>query len=305
MTDNVGGVIGRQVLSAYGRKLSTGGYTGPIGLAGQCLDITGLYHMGAREMNPSIGIFVTADPSGAPDPAKPQTLSRYAYANNTPTNLVDPTGYQSEEPVPVLAPVLVPASSAKGSAAPSEAAFNTLSDHHAKRGTIRVDGFSSAQAADVDAHNFYLPLTIQAKNEAHWFVVKTGAKTYGSTFATLASLSGTSSPRDTDTRFSLNVVDKTYGLQNIYFNSHTHPFAELIPSRPDVQNMIDTVDAAMKFAKQRGAAYSRNQMRGSISNKNGEYLPFSYSQAKSFIGKRGAVQEMEIREMPGVEIDTQ
>jgi RHS repeat-associated protein len=98
MTNNVGGVIGRQVLSPFGRKLSTGGYTGPIGLAGQRLDITGLYHMGAREMNPSLGIFVTADPSGAPDPEKPQTLSRYAYANNTPTNLVDPTGYQAKPP---------------------------------------------------------------------------------------------------------------------------------------------------------------------------------------------------------------
>ncbi|MGH8108575.1 MAG: RHS repeat-associated core domain-containing protein, partial [Arenimonas sp.] len=98
MTDTNGAVIGRQVLSPYGRKLATGGYTGPIGLAGQRLDITGLYHMGAREMNPSLGIFVTADPSGAPDPEKPQTLSRYAYANNSPTNLVDPTGYVAESP---------------------------------------------------------------------------------------------------------------------------------------------------------------------------------------------------------------
>ena len=96
MTDVNGGVIGRQVLSPFGRKLSTGGYTGPIGLAGQRLDITGLYHMGAREMNSSLGIFVTADPSGAPDPERPQTLSRYAYANNAPTNLVDPTGYVAE-----------------------------------------------------------------------------------------------------------------------------------------------------------------------------------------------------------------
>ncbi len=96
MTDTFGGVIGRQVLSPYGRKLSTGGYTGPIGLAGQRLDITGLYHMGAREMNPSLAIFVTPDPSSAPDPEKPQTLSRYAYANNSPTNLVDPTGYAAE-----------------------------------------------------------------------------------------------------------------------------------------------------------------------------------------------------------------
>lgn len=102
MTDINGGVIGRQVLSPFGRKLSTGGYNGPIGLAGQRLDITGLYHMGAREMNPSLGIFVTADPSGAPDPERPQTLSRYAYANNTPTNLVDPTGYVAEEPSVVI-----------------------------------------------------------------------------------------------------------------------------------------------------------------------------------------------------------
>jgi|GEM_PF-3023518 len=102
MTNISGGVIGRQVLSPFGRKLSTGGYTGPIGLAGQRLDITGLYHMGAREMNPSLGIFVTADPSGAPNPEKPQTLSRYAYANNSPTNLVDPTGYVAEEPSVVI-----------------------------------------------------------------------------------------------------------------------------------------------------------------------------------------------------------
>lgn len=96
LTDTNGNLLSRQVLSPYGRRLS--GLNDPIGLAGQRLDATGLYHMGAREMSGVLGLFVTPDPSGAPDPTRPQTLNRFAYANNNPTNLIDPTGFSAQEP---------------------------------------------------------------------------------------------------------------------------------------------------------------------------------------------------------------
>ncbi|WP_162140733.1 FG-GAP-like repeat-containing protein [Arenimonas oryziterrae] len=98
LSNFAGQLLGRQVLSPYGRRLASDHPSDPIGLAGQRLDATGLYHMGAREMNPSLGIFVTPDPSSAPDPERPQTLNRYAYANNSPTNLVDPSGFEAENP---------------------------------------------------------------------------------------------------------------------------------------------------------------------------------------------------------------
>lgn len=96
LSNTAGTVFGRQVLSPFGRRLAGG--TDPIGLAGQRLDATGLYHMGAREMSPLFGLFVTPDPSAAPNAERPQTLNRYAYADNSPTNLVDPTGFKAEAP---------------------------------------------------------------------------------------------------------------------------------------------------------------------------------------------------------------
>jgi RHS repeat-associated protein len=97
LTNGSGAVIGRQVLSPFGRSLSNTDTTNRIGLAGVKLDTTGLYTMGAREMHPALGIFVTPDPSEAPDATKPQTLNRYAYANNSPTNLVDLTGFAATD----------------------------------------------------------------------------------------------------------------------------------------------------------------------------------------------------------------
>jgi RHS repeat-associated protein len=96
LTDGTGNVLSRQVLSPFGRRLEAS--TDPIALGGVRLDTTGLYTMGAREMHPNLGVFITPDPSGAPDAEKPQTLNRYAYANNSPTNLVDLTGFDAQSP---------------------------------------------------------------------------------------------------------------------------------------------------------------------------------------------------------------
>jgi RHS repeat-associated protein len=67
--------------------------TDPFGLGGSRVDPSGLYHMGARYMDPIVAQFAQPDPSGEPDPQKPQSLNRYSYAGNNPVRLIDPSGY--------------------------------------------------------------------------------------------------------------------------------------------------------------------------------------------------------------------
>jgi len=55
-------------------------------------DATGLYFYGARYYDPSIGRFITADPT-VQHPGDPQDLNRYSYCRNNPVNLIDPLGY--------------------------------------------------------------------------------------------------------------------------------------------------------------------------------------------------------------------
>lgn len=110
VTDGAGNVVERKVYAPYGNVLWREGSLGdnPFGLAGQRLEASGLYHMNARKMAPALGVFTSPDPSDAPDPERPQTLNRFAYANNSPTNLVDPTGYAAEEPAAGAAQASVP-----------------------------------------------------------------------------------------------------------------------------------------------------------------------------------------------------
>jgi RHS repeat-associated protein len=109
MTDDAGTVVSRKVFSPFGKLLlQSGGLNDdPFGFAAQRMEFSGssLYHMGARRMSPGAGIFVMPDPSAAPDASRPQTLNRFSYANNSPTNLIDPTGYEAEEPKESATPV--------------------------------------------------------------------------------------------------------------------------------------------------------------------------------------------------------
>lgn len=50
-----------------------------------------LYHFGARAYDPVLGRFLQPD-AVVPDPFSTQSLNRYAYARNAPTNRVDPSG---------------------------------------------------------------------------------------------------------------------------------------------------------------------------------------------------------------------
>ncbi|WP_329537073.1 RHS repeat-associated core domain-containing protein [Streptomyces sp. NBC_01450] len=55
---------------------------------------TGLTHIGAREYDPATGRFLSVDPVLAPD--NHESLNGYAYANNTPVTLTDPTGLRPD-----------------------------------------------------------------------------------------------------------------------------------------------------------------------------------------------------------------
>lgn len=66
---------------------TTRGFTGH-----EHLDKVGLVHMNARVYDPTIGRFLSADPT-IQDPLDSQTLNRYHYARNNPLAFVDPSGY--------------------------------------------------------------------------------------------------------------------------------------------------------------------------------------------------------------------
>ncbi|MEU0157045.1 polymorphic toxin-type HINT domain-containing protein, partial [Micromonospora fulviviridis] len=65
-------------------------WPGDKGFVNGTQDPTGLTHLGAREYDPLIGRFASADP--LIDTADPQQWNAYSYANNTPVTASDPDG---------------------------------------------------------------------------------------------------------------------------------------------------------------------------------------------------------------------
>ncbi|WP_373987770.1 RHS repeat-associated core domain-containing protein [Duganella sp. BuS-21] len=61
----------------------------------EMLDQVDLVHMNGRVYDPRSGRFLSADPF-VQDPSNPQSLNRYSYVFNNPTNLTDPTGFLTE-----------------------------------------------------------------------------------------------------------------------------------------------------------------------------------------------------------------
>jgi RHS repeat-associated protein len=60
------------------------------GYLGATEDPTGLTHLGAREYDPILGRFISADP--IIDPTDSQQMGGYAYANHSPVSFSDPSG---------------------------------------------------------------------------------------------------------------------------------------------------------------------------------------------------------------------
>jgi RHS repeat-associated protein len=55
----------------------------------------GLFHMGARHYDPSLGRWISAD-TLVPNPTNPQSFNRYAYVRNSPLKFADPTGHMED-----------------------------------------------------------------------------------------------------------------------------------------------------------------------------------------------------------------
>lgn len=58
---------------------------------GKELQTSGMYDYGARFYMPDVGIF------GQHDPLSEKIGTPYAYVNNSPVNLIDPTGMKAEK----------------------------------------------------------------------------------------------------------------------------------------------------------------------------------------------------------------
>ena len=61
------------------------------------LDAVGLVHMNGRVYDPSLGRFLSPDPT-VPEPDSTQGLNRYAYVNNNPLSYTDPSGFHGAGP---------------------------------------------------------------------------------------------------------------------------------------------------------------------------------------------------------------
>jgi len=84
-------LLRRAVYAPYGAAL--GGTPSERGFTGQRFEpAAGLYDYGARWYDPATGRFLQPDPR-VPDPLRPRTLNRYAYAEGNPVGRADPTGH--------------------------------------------------------------------------------------------------------------------------------------------------------------------------------------------------------------------
>ncbi len=96
LTDKDGNVTDTYIYDAFGNILNrTGNTENNYMFAGEQYDAnSGFYYLRARYMNPQNGNFITMDPySGSLN--DPTSLHKYLYANASPVNFTDPTGYYS------------------------------------------------------------------------------------------------------------------------------------------------------------------------------------------------------------------
>lgn len=97
LTDSNGNHLKRYFYSPYGEvdaDRSVGNGSSNIRYGGyQADDETGLLYANARYYDPSIGRFLTPDPTVPKDGADYLGLNRYAYVKNNPIKFTDPSGY--------------------------------------------------------------------------------------------------------------------------------------------------------------------------------------------------------------------
>ena len=94
LTDVSGNVVQSYQYDPYGNVTSATGSitTNPWQFASGFYDrTTGLYKFGVRYYDPTLGRWTQQDPLGG-SLFDPSTGNRYAYTNDDPTNLTDPSG---------------------------------------------------------------------------------------------------------------------------------------------------------------------------------------------------------------------
>ena len=91
-TDSAGAVAGTTAYDAYGTTRSTVGTNTPFGYTGEFTDPTGLIHLRARQYDPGLGQFPSAD-SVQPNGPATRGWQLYAYATGNPTRWADPSGH--------------------------------------------------------------------------------------------------------------------------------------------------------------------------------------------------------------------
>ena len=90
-TDEVGALIGRERMTAYGEPADGTWKDGP-GFTGHDMDpASKLVYMQQRYYDPVVGRFLSVDPVST-DTHSGESFNRYAYANNNPLTFTDPDG---------------------------------------------------------------------------------------------------------------------------------------------------------------------------------------------------------------------
>jgi RHS repeat-associated protein len=92
VTDSTGAVEQTMDYDVFGRVRSMTGANGTTyTFTGEENDLSGLVYLRARYYDPATGRFLSRDPYPA-DAQDTQTINRYVYVKNNPTNYVDPSG---------------------------------------------------------------------------------------------------------------------------------------------------------------------------------------------------------------------
>ncbi len=94
LADSSGDVVLARSYDPYGNLVESNAYTGittPYGYTGEYTDASGMVYLRARYYSPAQGRFVSRDVWEG-EINNPITINQWAYANDNPSNLTDPTG---------------------------------------------------------------------------------------------------------------------------------------------------------------------------------------------------------------------
>ncbi len=93
VTDASGAVVGTADYDVFGGYRNQSGVTSRFGFTGEYFaQETGLWHLRARDLSPSLGRFLSAD-AVQPNAPGTQGYNLYAYVANNPATWVDPSGF--------------------------------------------------------------------------------------------------------------------------------------------------------------------------------------------------------------------